>query len=226
MRSQHRLPAALRAFLILAGLGLTVACGSPTGPNSASKGIRVEAQVFDAAGLATLPSTRPPLSGATIEVLSGPTAGRILSGQSNQIVGEFPPGTYRLRATREGYEPVTRTLTIDARDWLRSLNIYLGIAPHTLHGYITNSRGGRVPFAFVEIIGGSNAGKTTRADIDGYYRFEGLATSGAFQVRATHEDFVGRTVAFVADPVFEGDVTELVHHAIFLVTLTPRAGQP
>lgn len=211
-------------------------CGGPTSPAAAPlhevSGRVTEAGLPDSDGR---PSLGSPLNGVRIEILSGTSIsgaaasvqGRTAtSADGRYSLGKVPPGVYSIRASKDGYVSVIRTFTVDAGYWCGvCLDVTIGTAPHTLYGYVFNSRGGRVPFARVEIINGPDARRVTQATIDGHFRFDGLATSGAFDIRATHPDFDGRTVPFTNGPG-ERDLIGLHHHQYFDgLSLTPRAAR-
>lgn len=205
------------------------ACGGPTSPSDpVSRMFEVHGITYEASPIAQLVRALP-LEGVALEVVSGPAAGRRTtssSGTGQYSLGLFPPGSHQVRASKAGFQSVTRTVVVGDDDFSGHwLDVWVGQPPHTLYGTIFNSRGGRVPFALVEIIGGPNGGLRMQATIDGEFRLDGLATSEAFSVRATHPDFDGMTVPFRTFHDNEQDVTGLVHHEPFQMSLPPRAGQ-
>jgi hypothetical protein len=138
------------------------------------------------------PST--PLPGAVVRILQGAGAGM-------SVVTEVGGGVFRdlqipggslllLEAQEDGYESFTEEMYIgssgpDGRcDRLTAIE--LGQPPHIFYGYAEENglgRRKRLAAVRVELLDGPNQGATAVTDDAGYFRIDGLVTSGPFAFR-------------------------------------------
>jgi hypothetical protein len=143
------------------------------------------------------------INGALVQILDGPDAGKSSltdrSGSQYEIAG-VAWGTFRLRASKEGYAISDVTVTVPARDVVYgpfTQNIDLPrTATQALFGEVRDRRtenAVRLPGVRVEVATGPDAGRATISDSLGRYRLEQLAT-GPVTVRATNPGFFDEVV--------------------------------
>ena len=150
----------------------------------------------------------PPCSGlaidsALVQVLDGPDAGKSSltdrAGFEYSIAG-VAWGTFRVRASRDGYTTSDVTVTVPASNIVNGpfqQNFFLlRTARQTLSGEVRERRtenGARLAGVRVEIASGPDAGRATISDSLGRYRLEQLSVANA-TVRATLPGFFEEVV--------------------------------
>jgi hypothetical protein len=149
------------------------------------------------------PCTGAVINGALVQILDGPDAGKSSltdrSGSQYEIA-DVAWGTFRLRASKEGYATSDVTVTVPARDVVYgpfTQNIDLArTATQALFGEVRDRRtenAVRLPGVRVEVTTGPNTGRATVSDSLGRYRLEQLAT-GPVTVRATNPGYFDEVV--------------------------------
>jgi hypothetical protein len=143
------------------------------------------------------------INGALVQVLDGPDAGKSSltdrSGSQYEIAG-VAWGTFRLRASKEGYATSDVTASVPASNSINgpfTQNIdLLRTARQAMFGEVRERRtefAARLPGVRVEVATGPDAGRATVSDSLGRYRLEQLAT-GPVTVRATNPGYVDEVV--------------------------------
>jgi Carboxypeptidase regulatory-like domain/Bacterial Ig-like domain (group 2) len=143
------------------------------------------------------------INAALVQILDGPDAGRSSltdrSGSQYEIPG-VAWGTFRLRASKEGYATSDVTVTVPASDIVNgpfTKNIDLPrTARQALFGEVRERRAehaAQIPGARIEVITGPDAGRATVSDSLGRYRLEQL-TTGDVTLRATNPGYFDEVV--------------------------------
>jgi len=151
----------------------------------------------------------PPCLGAAIDsalvqVLDGPDAGKSSLTDRSGFQYSIPQvawGTFRVRASKDGYTPAETTVTVPASDIVDgpfAQNFDLPRATRqALFGEVRERRGvesgPRMTGVRVEIVTGPDTGRATISDAQGRYRLEQLATADV-RVRATQPGFLDEVV--------------------------------
>jgi Bacterial Ig-like domain (group 2)/Carboxypeptidase regulatory-like domain len=149
------------------------------------------------------PCTGAAINAALVQVLDGPDAGKSSltdrSGSQYEIAG-VAWGTFRLRASKDGYGTSDVTVTVPASDIVYgpfTQNIDVArMARQALFGEVRERRtefAPRLPGVRVEVTTGPDAGRATVSDSLGRYRLEQLAT-GPVTVRATNPGYFDEVV--------------------------------
>jgi hypothetical protein len=150
------------------------------------------------------PCTGAAINAALVQILDGPDAGKSSltdrSGSQYEIAnGAW--GTFRLRASKDGYATSDVTVTVPASDivygpFTQNINV-ARTARQALFGEVRERRtefAPRLPGVRVEVTTGPDAGRATVSDSLGQYRLEQLAT-GPVTVRATNPGYVDEVIA-------------------------------
>ena len=149
------------------------------------------------------PCTGSAINAALIQILDGPDAGKSSltdrSGSQYEI-GSVAWGTFRLRASKDGYATSDVTVTVPASDvvygpFMQNIDV-ARTARQALFGEVRERRtefAPRLPGVRVEVTTGSDAGRATVSDSQGLYRLEQLAT-GPVTVRATSPGYFDEVV--------------------------------
>lgn len=130
------------------------------------------------------------LAGARVEIVDGPYAGRFSDSDSDgayrllAIVGSF-----HLRTTRDGYEPVT----VAVAALTNNVTLDVGLTPSlgTLAGVVTESaptQTAALTGARVQVTSGPSAGVAGTTDARGTFTLSGL--SGAFDLTVTRDGYL------------------------------------
>ena len=150
----------------------------------------------------------PPCSGlaidsALVQVLDGPDAGKSsLTDRAGfeYSIGGVAWGTFRVRASRDGFATSDVTVTVPASNIVNgpfTQNfLLLRTARQTLSGEVRERRtenGARIAGVRVEVVSGPDAGRATISDSLGRYRLEQLAVANV-SVRATLPGFFDEVV--------------------------------
>jgi hypothetical protein len=135
-----------------------------------------------------------------VEVVDGPNAGRFSTTEreGRYVLPGLLPGTFRVRARRNGYEPAEQTITLSS-DTTLDFTLAERPAPSpppavtysvsgTIAGMLENAP---LEGARVEIPGGPNTGKSAISDANGFYRLSGL-TPGQMTIRASKTGYSSR----------------------------------
>jgi Carboxypeptidase regulatory-like domain/Bacterial Ig-like domain (group 2) len=149
------------------------------------------------------PCTGSALNAALVQILDGPDAGKSSltdrSGSQYEIAN-VAWGTFRLRASKDGYATSDVTVTVPASDIVYgplTQNVDLPrTARQALFGEVRERRtefAPRLPGVRVEVTTGPDAGRATVSDSMGLYRLEQLAT-GSVTVRATNPGYFDEVV--------------------------------
>lgn len=144
------------------------------------------------------------IDSALVQVLDGPDAGKSSLTDKSGFQYAIPRvawGTFRVRASRDGYAPSEITVSVPASDIVDgpfTQNFDLTrTTRQTLFGEVRERRGvesgPRIAGVRVEIAAGSDIGRATISDAQGRYRLEQLA-AGDVRVRATLPGFADEVV--------------------------------
>ena len=136
-----------------------------------------------------------PVGGAQVEVLSGPTDGRVTTTRTGKFrLGGLQAGSYALSVSARS----TSTAVVEGIDvGERSAEVQVELEapdenqPGTLFGTVKDDAGHSIPGALVEIVEGPSAGSTVTGD-GGRYELGNLA-AGTYAARATAEGYWGNT---------------------------------
>ncbi len=138
------------------------------------------------------------IDSALVQVLDGPDAGK--SSLTDRVgfeysIPEVAWGTFRMRASRDGFSTSDETVTVPASNIVNGpflQNFFLlRTARQTLSGEVRQRRtenGARIADVRVEVVNGPDAGRATTSDSLGRYRMEQLAVANV-TVRATLPGF-------------------------------------
>lgn len=200
--SQETLPSrTIVALLSVAVIATLVAgCNRGSGPTAPSNpsGLALTGSVMDN-------GVSQPVPNARVEVTEGTNQGKsaIADAQGRYDIAGLDPGTFSVRAQADGYEATAQSVTLTNS---RTINFSLRRQPSddpsptvkfTVTGTVKDARTlAAIADAHVEIVDGSNKGRSTTADSIGRYALTSL-DSGQFVLRSYADayDFNQQNVA-------------------------------
>lgn len=108
--------------VVILALAFCFSCGGPTSPTPPQQQTPpptfTPPSTFTLTGTVreTAPMPTPPLAGARVEIVGGSRTGEtvVTDSDGRYRVADFSPQELSIRASREGYEPETKTITIGA----------------------------------------------------------------------------------------------------------------
>lgn len=184
---------------------------SPLAPSPADPPPPAATTLFRVSGLVTDQAAAEPVAAAHVEIVDGPRAGTMVEtdADGHYLVEELSPGAVSLRATAQGFEPVTANVTVsDDRvlDFELTRSVGQGPAPGplpeqrwSLAGTATDAGSGTpLSAVVVEWTQGANAGQRATTHADGRYAFADLE-AGSGEIRAVLAGFVPQALALNLD---------------------------
>jgi hypothetical protein len=175
------------------------------------------ASTYTLSGTVTSQANGAAISGATVQIMDGPNAGKTATTSSSgsySITG-LTTGGGTVRASATGYNPVSTGVTI-VSNTTQNFSLPLPVqTTFTMAGVVSNKNTGRaIGNATVKVLDGPNANKTDDTDGNGYYSIPALVRGG-FTARGSATGFVALDKAVGIDGDTRVDFQ-----------LTPVAGTP
>lgn len=164
-----------------------------------------------------------PLDGATVETLTGPSAGSDDSGADGHYgIDALAEGSYTVRASLAGYDPQTQAAQV--RSGANTLDFVLAPQPAHVSGHVRDRSGAGLAGATVAVVEGPTSASVT-TDSTGAYDLPPLE-AGVYLLGASLEGYVAvqRSVSLSPGAVEAIDFTLLTLPARIVGTVSDAAG--